>query len=143
MKIKILLIEDEYGLRQSLLIMLKAEGYQVISAENGSIGVDFFRTEHPDLVICDLRMPGLDGAAVLDIVRRDPETQATPFICISAIDKWDAPGVVQALGHENFLQKPFSREDLLWAINRQLCPLTTRQLHHPNAAKVQPQYSAC
>ena len=120
MNSKILLIEDEDGLRQSLLMMLMAEGYDVLSADNGSIGVDLAMSEYPDLIICDLRMPRLSGDRVLDILRQESITEQTPFICISSQDQHTAPSPVKDLAQNNYLQKPFSRQDLLGAINREL-----------------------
>jgi CheY-like chemotaxis protein len=122
MNTKILLIEDEDCLRQSLLIMLIAEGYEVVGAEDGSIGVDLAKTQSPDLVICDLRMPRLNGDQVLEILRHYPATEKTPFICISSNDLHSAPKPVRELGFRNFLQKPFSRTDILGAISRELNP---------------------
>lgn len=121
MNSKILLIEDEEGLRQSLLMMLMAEGYDVLSADNGSIGVDLAMTEYPDLIICDLRMPRLSGDRVLHILRHEPVTQQTPFICISSQDQQTTPSPVKDLARDNYLQKPFSRQQLLGAITRELC----------------------
>ncbi|NJN74503.1 MAG: response regulator [Limnothrix sp. RL_2_0] len=117
---KILLIEDKEYLRQSLLTMLIAEGYEVVDAEDGSIGVDMVFTESPDLVICDLKMPRLNGDQVLDILRHEPQTQTLPFICISSDERFLAPISVQSLDDDSFLQKPFSRLDLLVAIEQQL-----------------------
>ena len=123
MMTKVLIIEDEACLRQCLLIMLMAEGYEVVDAEDGSIGVDLARIETPDIVICDLRMPRLNGDEVLNLLRRDPQTQRIPFIFISADDLSVAPEPIKALGNQNFLQKPFSRNDLLAAIARNQSPL--------------------
>lgn len=123
MNTKILLIEDEDCLRQSLSIMLTAEGYEVVGAEDGSIGVDLAKTQAPDLVICDLRMPRLNGDQVLEILRHYPATEHTPFICISSNDRYSAPQPVRELGVRNFLQKPFSRLDILNAIKRELNPV--------------------
>ena len=121
MNSKILLIEDEDGLRQSLLMMLMAEGFEVVGAEDGSIGVDLALTESPDVIVCDLRMPRLGGDRVLDILRHDPNTEETPFICISSEKQHTTPSPVKDLNQHNYLEKPFSRQDLLGAINRQLC----------------------
>lgn len=117
---KILLIEDKDYLRQSILTMLMAEGYEVVGAEDGSIGVDLVFTEAPDLVICDLKMPRLNGNEVLDILRHEPTTQTLPFICISSDERFLAPSSVRDLDNDSFLQKPFSRLDLLVAIEQQL-----------------------
>lgn len=117
---KILLIEDKDYLRQSLLTMLITEGYEVVDAEDGSIGVDLAFSEAPDLVICDLKMPRLNGDQVLAILRHEPTTQTLPFICISSDERFLAPISMRDLDSDSFLQKPFSRLDLLLAIEQQL-----------------------
>lgn len=118
MMMRVLIIEDEACLRQCLGIMLTVEGYEVVDAEDGGIGVDLARLAPPDIVICDLRMPRLNGDEVLDLLRRDPQTRSIPFIFISADDLSGAPEPVKALGSQHFLQKPFSRHELLAAIAR-------------------------
>lgn len=147
MTTKVLVIEDEACLRQCLLMMLMAEGYEVMDAEDGSIGVDLAKLSVPDVVICDLRMPRLNGDQVLDLLQRDPNTQAIPFIFISADEQSLAPEPIKTLDRHHFLQKPFSRTDLLAAIayNQKVKPLTlpSRQFHHTNPTKIQPQHSPC
>ena len=67
---KILVIEDEAGIRMTLALMLKAEGFDVTVAENGRIGIESARADTPDLILCDINMPEMDGFGVLEQLRR-------------------------------------------------------------------------
>ncbi|MBZ0308111.1 MAG: response regulator, partial [Anaerolineae bacterium] len=77
---KILLIEDEADLREEVLEILGFEHFEVLGAENGQRGVELASVFHPDLIISDIMMPGLDGFDVLERIRETPELAATPFI---------------------------------------------------------------
>src|ERR671932_2948155 len=81
---KILVIEDEEFVRENILELLDVEGFEVIGGENGQIGVDLAKTMTPDLILCDVMMPGLDGYGVLTALRQDPLTAGTPFIFLTA-----------------------------------------------------------
>jgi diguanylate cyclase (GGDEF)-like protein len=118
--IKILVIEDERVLRKSLLKMLSAEGYQSIGAENGSIGVYLARTQKPDLILCDLMMPELDGYGVVSILQEDTNTAMIPVICLTAKEDRAALRQVMELGADDYINKPFSRAELFGAITAQL-----------------------
>ncbi len=118
--IKILVVEDERVLRKSLLKMLSAEGYQTIGAENGSIGVYLARTQKPDLILCDLMMPELDGFGVVSILQEDDTTAMIPLICLTAKEDRAALRQVMELGADDYLNKPFSRAELFGAITAQL-----------------------
>jgi two-component system, sensor histidine kinase and response regulator len=117
---KILVVEDEELVRLSLTDILEAEDFKVIAAENGMIGVGLARKEQPDLIICDIMMPGMDGYGVLSALQQDPITTTIPFIFLTA--KTDKSAVRQGmqLGADDYLTKPFSRDDLLRAINTRL-----------------------
>ena len=117
---KILLIEDEELIRNSLVKMLKAEGFEAIGAENGSVGVYFARTAKPDLIVCDLMMPELDGYGVLNILQQDRNTAGIPFICLTAQNDRASQRQVMELGANDYLTKPFSPEELLGTITTQL-----------------------
>ena len=82
---KILVVEDEAPIRANLKRLLGLEGYQVIAADNGRIGVELAGRELPDLILCDLIMPELDGYGVLSALRADPATAAIPLV----IDAYD------------------------------------------------------
>ena len=100
----LLIVEDEPALRQSLVAFLEDSGYRILQAENGSDGLAVFEQKHPDLVICDLRMPGIDG---LELLKRISNASAcTPVILLSGVG--DMKDVVDAmrLGAADYLIKP-------------------------------------
>jgi len=116
----LLVIEDEAPLRANLVRLLTAEGYQVITAANGDEGIRRARADRPDLVICDILMPLVDGYGVLATLRSQPETAATPFIFLTAsADKDDLERGIQS-GANDYVTKPFKIADLLAAIRRRL-----------------------
>lgn len=117
---KILVIEDERAIRINLLKLLSAEGFQAIGAENGSRGVQLACSEQPDVIICDILMPILDGYGVLKALQQDPTTATIPFIFLTA--KADRADWRQAmtLGADDYLTKPFTRAELLETIATRL-----------------------
>lgn len=116
---KILLIEDEKTVRNNLLRMLKAEGFQAYGAENGAVGVKLVQSEFPDIVICDIIMPELDGFGVLKELQKNHETALIPFIFLTGnVDSDLRQGL--ELGADDYLTKPFKFEQLLRAINARL-----------------------
>ncbi len=116
----ILVIEDELFIRENLLELLQAEGYAAINAPDGRAGFALAQEHQPDLIICDLMMPKMDGHAVLDAVRNDPSLADTPFIFLTArADKRDLrEGMTR--GADDYLTKPFRLEDVLSAVETQL-----------------------
>lgn len=113
---KILVIEDEEAIRETLEEMLAAENFDVIVAENGRIGVQLAQENLPDLVICDIRMPELDGYGVLKVLRQTPSTATVPFIFLTAKVAKDDRRLGMELGADDFLTKPFTMDELLKAI---------------------------
>ena len=82
---KILLIEDNDALRDNTAEILTLAGYEVITAENGKMGVEKAIANPPDLIVCDIMMPVLDGYGVYQIISKHPNLQHIPFIFLSAI----------------------------------------------------------
>lgn len=120
MKEKILLIEDDEVIRENTEEILELANYNVITAENGKIGVQKAKKERPDLIICDIMMPELDGYGVLYLLGKDPETSTIPFVFLTAkTDKSDRRKGM-ALGADDYLTKPFEEMDLLNAIEGRL-----------------------
>ncbi len=117
---KILLIEDETPLREEILELLDAEGFDTIGAADGLKGVELAQTEDPDLILCDVLMPHLDGYSVLARLRHQPSTALIPFIFLTA--KGTAADFRQGLklGADDYITKPFERSDLLAAIATRL-----------------------
>lgn len=117
---KILVIEDEQSLRKDIMEMLNYEGFQMIGAENGLIGVQKAREHLPDLIICDIMMPELNGYDVLAELRRYTETATIPFIFLTArTDKHDRRlGMEQ--GADDYLTKPFTVTELFKSVRVRL-----------------------
>lgn len=117
---KILVIEDEPEMRRNLLTVLRFEKYQPIGAENGRAGLECVRREKPDLILCDVMMPELDGHGVLQALRADAETAAIPFIFLTAKGEKADLRNGMILGADDYLTKPVARADLLQAIAARL-----------------------
>jgi two-component system, sensor histidine kinase and response regulator len=117
---KILVIEDEAGVRDSLVDILNAEDYIVDSAVNGEEGLRQIREFHPDLVICDIMMPVLDGYGVLEKVRQDPDLATLPFVFLTAKAERNDFRSGMDLGADDYLTKPFTHADLLRMIHTRL-----------------------
>jgi DNA-binding NarL/FixJ family response regulator len=117
---KILVIEDEPEMRRNLLTILKLENYPATGAENGRIGVHLAKRERPDLILCDVMMPEMDGYGVLQALRADPALVAIPFIFLTA--KGEKPDIRAGmnLGADDYLTKPVGKADLLSAIHARL-----------------------
>lgn len=117
---KILVIEDQPQMRKNLVIILEMENFQVIAAENGRQGIELARQEKPDLIICDVMMPQLDGYGVLQALRSDGALATTPFVFLTAKgDKIELRKGMN-LGADDYLTKPVQREDLLAAVQSRL-----------------------
>lgn len=116
----ILLIEDDPDMRDNTAEILELANYRVLKAENGRRGVDIARAERPDLVICDIMMPELDGYGVLHLLSKDPATAEAPFIFISAKTERAEVRRGMELGADDYLTKPFEESELLNAVEGRL-----------------------
>ena len=117
---KILLIEDDPSIRQNLALMLKLEGFAVSAAADGREGVRLAESAKPDLIVCDVMMPGLDGHGVIAALRAKPALAATPFLFLTARGaKTDVRNGMD-LGADDYLVKPVGAEELLRAIRSRL-----------------------
>lgn len=117
---KILIIEDEPEMRRNLTTILRLERFQPLAAENGRAGIDLAKKELPDLILCDVMMPELDGYGVITALRADPATVAIPFIFLTA--KGEKPDIRAGMnmGADDYLTKPVPKTDLLGAIRSRL-----------------------
>lgn len=117
---KILLIEDNEAVRENTAEILSLANYEVITAENGKIGIEKAKEILPDLVVCDIMMPNMDGYEVLRNLNKDTRTASTPFIFLTAkIDRADMR-MGMNLGADDYLTKPFEENELLEAIASRL-----------------------
>jgi CheY-like chemotaxis protein len=113
---KVLVIEDEPQTREILVESLEAEGFNVISAENGHIGINQVKENLPDLVICDIMMPELDGYGVFTTLRQNPITANIPLIFLTAKASEAEQYYGIEIGANGYLNKPCTVEDLLRVI---------------------------
>lgn len=117
---KILLIEDNHDVRENTEEILTLANYKVMSAPNGKVGVELAQNEKPDLIICDIMMPELDGYGVLHILSKNEETARIPFIFLTAKTEKSDIRKGMNLGADDYLTKPFDDTDLLNAIEVRL-----------------------
>ncbi|MBW4560943.1 MAG: DNA-binding response regulator [Mojavia pulchra JT2-VF2] len=117
---KILVIEDDAITRNLFLCGLEAEGFDTIGAENGIAGIQLAQEHLPDLVICDILMPDIDGYSVLTQLRQEPLTAIIPFIFLTGSDAKASVRKGMELGADDFLTKPSTLDELLAAIATRL-----------------------
>lgn len=117
---KILIIDDEKDLVENIILLLKFKGYNVFSAENGKEGIKLAKLLLPDLIICDIMMPDINGYEVLKELNNDEKTSLIPFIFLTC--KVDRPEIRAGmdLGADDYLFKPFKPDELLASIQARL-----------------------
>ena len=120
MQTKILIIDDDPGIRRSLALSLKTEGYAVVEAANGRIGLDLASRETPDLIICDVNMPEMDGYAVVTKLRQTSGLASVPFVFLTARGERSEMRRGMNLGADDYLTKPFTREELVETVKARL-----------------------
>jgi len=113
---KILVIENEAETRNLFIECLKVEGFYAISAENGLVGIHLAQEHLPDLILCDVIMPQLDGYGILTTLRNNPVTATIPFIFVTARATWTDFRKGMELGADDYLTKPCTVDELLKAI---------------------------
>lgn len=117
---KILVIEDEVSVRENLVDLLEANDYKVVCAENGFLGAVWALEHIPDLIVCDVMMPEIDGHGVLEALRQSSTTAMIPFIFLTAMADIQSIRKGMELGADDYLTKPFENVDLLKAIEVKL-----------------------
>lgn len=117
---KILLVEDNDDVRENTAEILELAGYQVISASEGKAGVEMARIHKPDLIICDIMMPGLDGYGVLHLLSKDAILHSVPFIFLTAKAERSDMRKGMEMGADDYITKPFDKIELLNAVESRL-----------------------
>jgi len=117
---KILVIEDNPDMADNIVSILELAGFEVLSAGNGKAGVHLAQQSHPDLILCDVMMPELDGFGVLQILSNNPATADIPFVFLTARSDKDDFRKGMNLGADDYLVKPFDGHDLLNIIDVRL-----------------------
>lgn len=114
---RVLVIEDEDDIRLLTRVILEGSGHQVTEAATGEAGLAAMQHEVPDLVLLDIRLPGIDGWEVLETINNTPGWAGTRVVVMSAHSSGDALERAHALGSAAYLLKPFTREALLRAVD--------------------------
>ncbi len=116
----ILVIEDDPSIRESILDFLTVADYLSIGAETGELGLAIAEQQLPDLILCDIHLPGQDGYSVLESLRQQPATALTPFIFLTAMDTRQHIRRGMDLGADDYLVKPCRANELINAIHTRL-----------------------
>ncbi len=112
----ILIIEDNEDIRENVAEILMLSNYKVITANNGKEGIETAQAQHPDMIICDIMMPGVDGYGVLHVLHKDPQTQGIPFIFLTSKSERGDFRSAMEMGADDYITKPFAGNELLNAI---------------------------
>lgn len=116
----ILLIEDNAEMSENIASILELENYTVLTALNGKMGVTLAKQHHPDLILCDIMMPELDGYGVFHVLGKENDTSAIPFIFLTAKADKSEIRTGMNLGADDYITKPFEGSDLLKVIEVRL-----------------------
>jgi DNA-binding NarL/FixJ family response regulator len=135
--IKILVIDDQDEMRAMVLAFLNSENFLTLSASRGELGIELAKKERPDLIICDVVMPGMDGYEVLQTLQGHPFTCNIPFIFLTAKDTMPDVRTGMNLGADDYLVKPLSLPDLRIAIHARL-----RRISQQMAQGSKPDFSS-
>jgi len=127
---KILIIEDNDDIRENVIEILELAGYSVASASNGKAGVELAFNDVPDIILCDIMMPEMDGYGVLYLLSKRPETVAVPFIFLTAKAEHFDRRKGMEMGADDYLTKPFDDMELLNAIESRLKKKAGQQAYY-------------
>ncbi len=116
MKHRILVIEDERALRANICEILEMHGYEVASAESGAQGLESARSSPPDLILCDILMPVMNGHEFLELARKSEELRNIPVVFLTALTAPHDVRLGMNLGADDYITKPFDAKDLIAAI---------------------------
>ena len=116
---KVLVIEDEEILRERILDILDTNGFSAVGAGDGRRGLQLAKEYVPELILCDIRIPELDGYEVLRALRQDPTTATIPFVFLTAENIQNVVRQGQVLGASGYLTKPFTTAQLLDVIGKE------------------------
>ena len=130
MKLHILLIEDNDELRDNTAEILELANYKVTTAENGKVGVEKALKSKPDLIICDIMMPVLDGYGVIHLLNKSPITASIPFIFLTAKSERTDLRKGMEMGADDYITKPFTEIELLNAIDSRMKKISALQKNY-------------
>lgn len=131
---KVLIIEDNTDIRENIAEILELDGFESITAPDGKVGVELALSEHPDLIICDIMMPELDGYGVLHILSKKDQTAGIPFIFLTAKAERSDMRKGMVLGADDYLTKPFEDTELLDAVESRLRKTEAMKKEYANSS---------
>ena len=114
----VLVIEDNLEIRENMSEILELEGFKVIVATDGTTGLQMATEDLPNIILCDILMPSLDGYSVLTAIKKNPETKNIPFIYVTASVEKSEVKLAMDMGADGYVRKPFDVDDLMAAINK-------------------------
>ena len=109
----LLLIEDEPEQREVLAMMFESEGYTVLAAESAELGLELLRNNSAQLIVCDVKLTGMDGFTFYDTVRKEPHLREVPFMFITGYNDPASIAHVTSLGSAAYITKPYNLEELM------------------------------
>ena len=115
----VLIVEDNQEMAEGLQFALEIEGFRVALASDGEVAIEFLGQEQPDLILADVKMPRMDGYALLRAVKQNAEWSKIPFVFVTAAADWRKAVTARAMGADEYIVKPFELEDLI-SVVRQL-----------------------
>ncbi|MBI5277111.1 MAG: response regulator [Burkholderiales bacterium] len=135
----VLVIDDDPMLRELAVFALREAGHNVLDASGGDAGLALVRVEKPDLVVCDVNMPGTDGFAVLEALRADPDTAAVPVVMCTSLGERENMRRGMRSGADDYLPKPYQPQELIDAVNAVLARHDAR--HFKTVALVKDRFN--
>lgn len=139
---KILIIDDKDEIRNLIRVVLSEYGFTIQEAGNGQMAVQMMRDQCPDLVICDINMPGMDGYETLSAVRDSSATAPIPFILMTGNVSRDGFRRGMVCGADDYLVKPFTPDELVEAVMSRLARQTEMQMEADKKAQRLHEYAA-
>jgi two-component system cell cycle response regulator DivK len=116
----VLIVEDNEKNLKLVRDVLQVKGYQTVEAETGEAGVELARTRHPDLILMDIQLPGINGVEALKILRADPATASIPIIAVTASVMAQDRKMITEAGFDGYVGKPIALKEFLDAVARTL-----------------------
>ncbi len=117
----VLIIEDNQEIRENTSEILELTGLNVITSDNGNSGIAMAIDSQPDIILCDIMMPGLDGYEVIKLLKDNPATASIPFIYVTASGEKSEIKMAMELGASGYIRKPFDAKELTQTIDKLLC----------------------
>ncbi len=117
---RVLVVDDDPQVLRLMRVNLELEGYDVVSAPDGEEALEAVVNQRPDIVVCDVMMPGVDGLTVLRNMRANPRTSKIPFVVVSAKAQRSDVKAALDMGADRYITKPFDPQELLDAVEHLL-----------------------